>query len=120
MTGTLVVAYVDIAGVTSLNERSGRDAGDALLSRVVSAIREQFRSYDPVVRLGGDEFLCVLSGVTPENARARFAAVEAAFGTSADADRISVGFAALLPTDAAADLIERADADRPASPDARP
>ena len=118
--GVLAVAYVDIVGLKSVNDGDGHAAGDALLAQVVSAIREQLRSYDLVVRLGGDEFLCVLSGVTAENARARFAAVETALGTGEHASRIKVGFAALTPADSAADLIARADADLPASPNDRP
>jgi len=65
-----------------------------------------------IVRLGGDEFLCVLSGTTIEEARERFDAVIAAL--AADADRqceIKVGFAVLGPMDSAAELIQRADAE---------
>jgi diguanylate cyclase (GGDEF)-like protein len=108
MTGVLVVAHVAVAGLKSLNERDGRAAGDELLSRVVAAIRARLRSYDAIVRLGGDEFLCVLSGVTADNARARFAAVETTLGTGENAARIDVGFAALRPDDSATDLIGRA------------
>jgi diguanylate cyclase (GGDEF)-like protein len=114
-TGLLATAYVDLVGLKSVNDERGHFAGDALLRRVVSAIRDQLRSYDPIVRLGGDEFLCVMSGATIENARERFCAVQAALASDPDPSEIKVGFAALADGETAADLIARADADLPTS-----
>jgi diguanylate cyclase (GGDEF)-like protein len=83
-TDRLAVAYVDIVGLKLENDTHGDAAGDALLQRAVNAIRDHLRSYDMIVRIGGDEFLCVMSGATIQDARERFA-----------------------------ELIERADADLP-------
>ncbi len=109
--GALVVAYVDVLGLQAVNDARGRPAGDETLQGVVRAIRLQLRSYDLIVRLGGHEFLCVLSGATHENARHRFAAVQAALGGGQWPSRIKVGFATLAAGDDPADLIERADAE---------
>ena len=114
--GALVVAYVDVVGLQAVNDARGRPAGDEALQGVVRAIRLQLRSYDLIVRLGGDEFLCVLSGATRENARHRFAAVQAALGGDRWPSRIEVGFATLAVGDEPADLIDRADAELSASP----
>jgi diguanylate cyclase (GGDEF)-like protein len=111
-TGLLVVAYIDVVGLKAVNDAHGHAAGDELLQTAVRAIRAHLRSYDLIVRLGGDEFLCVLSGTTIEEARERFDAVIAAL--AADADRqceIKVGFGVLGPMDSAAELIQRADAE---------
>lgn len=111
-TGLLVVAYIDVVGLKTVNDAHGHAAGDELLQTAVRAIRAHLRSYDLIVRLGGDEFLCGLSGTTIEEARERFDAVIAAL--AADADRhceIKVGFAVLEPMDSAAELIQRADAE---------
>jgi diguanylate cyclase (GGDEF)-like protein len=116
MEAGLVVAYVDVVGLKIVNDSRGHGAGDAMLQRVVTAIRRQLRSYDLIVRIGGDEFLCALSGATQENARERFAAVQAALATGANPSEIKVGFATLSSGDQPADLIERADAELPITP----
>jgi diguanylate cyclase (GGDEF)-like protein len=112
MDGALAVAHVDIVALKTVSDAGGRAAGDALLQGVVNAVREQLRAYDLVVRLGGHEFLCALSGVTEANLRTRFAAVQTALAAGDEPCRIEAGFAALGPDDTAADLIERAGADR--------
>ena len=110
--GVLVVAYVDVVGLKAVNDAHGHSAGDEMLQSVVHAIREQLRSYDLIVRLGGDEFLCVMSGATIEESRQRFAAVRATLAGDSDHQyEIKVGFALLEPAESAAQLIERADAE---------
>jgi diguanylate cyclase (GGDEF)-like protein len=111
----LVVAYVDVVGLKAINDARGQASGDALLQRAVRVIGGQLRSYDLIVRLGGDEFLCVMSGATIQDARQRFGAVQAALAADFDQCEIKVGFAALAPEDRAAELIERADAELPTS-----
>jgi diguanylate cyclase (GGDEF)-like protein len=111
-TGELVVAYVDVVGLKTINDEHGHAAGDELLRTAVHAIRDHLRSYDLIVRLGGDEFLCVMSEATLEAAHQRFDAVKTALAADADHEReIKVGFAVLEPADSPADLIERADAE---------
>ena len=78
-------------------------------------IRTHLRSYDSITRLGGDEFLCVMSGTTIEEGRARFTAIQDRLAGDPDPCEIRVGFAALQPDDTAADLIQRADRDMPTS-----
>jgi diguanylate cyclase (GGDEF)-like protein len=109
----LVVAYVDVVGLKAVNDAQGHAAGDVLLQRAVRAMRGQVRSYDTIVRLGGDEFLCVMSGATLEDARRRFDAVQAALRRGPEPLELRVGFAALAPQDSGARLIERADAELP-------
>ena len=111
--GPLVVAYVDVVGVKALKETNGHAAGDALLQRTVRAIRSHLRSYDLIVRLGEDEFLCIMSDTTIQTAWRRFDAVETALASDPDSGQIRVGFAALMPEDSAAELIERAGAELP-------
>jgi diguanylate cyclase (GGDEF)-like protein len=115
-TGRLAVAFVDIVDIVGRkaeNDTHGHAAGDALLQRAVQAMRDHLRSYDMIARIGGDEFLCVMSGATVEDARQRFDAVHAVLAAKPDPCEIKVGFAALTAEDSAADLIERADADLP-------
>ncbi len=114
-TGVLAAVYVDVVGLKAVNDMHGHAAGDALLQRAVRAIRTDVRSYDCIVRLGGDEFLCVMSGATIQEARRRFDAVQAALAADPDPCAIRVGFAALASEDDAAALIERADPKLPST-----
>ena len=114
-TKLLAVAYVDVVGLKAVNDALGHSAGDALLQRAVQTIRGHLRSYDLIVRLGGDEFLCALSGATIEDAQGRFDSIQAALANDPDPCEINVGFAALEAEDSPTDLIERADAKLPRS-----
>ena len=55
------ILIVDLDDLKLVNDTQGHAAGDALLVRTGSALREAARSHDIVARLGGDEFgiLCV-------------------------------------------------------------
>ena len=114
--GALVVAYVDVVGLKAVNDVHGHAAGDKVLQRAVQRIRMHLRPYDLIIRVGGDEFLCVMSGATIQDARQRFASMQTMLTVDPDPVAIKVGFAALGPCDGAAELIQRADAELPASP----
>jgi diguanylate cyclase (GGDEF)-like protein len=105
----LVVAYVDVIGLKSVNDTRGHDAGDRLLKRSVTVIRGHLRPYDLIIRLGGDEFLCAMSNMTMPDARRRFSAIAAALAETPMAPAIRTGFAELAPEQTAADLIASAD-----------
>lgn len=107
--GKLVVAFVDVDGLKDLNDRVGHAAGDRVLQTVVTAIRKRLRSFDPITRYGGDEFVCGLGGTDLEEAAHRFAAIGAAIKTEAGVG-ISVGLARLTAGDDADRLTDRADA----------
>jgi diguanylate cyclase (GGDEF)-like protein len=108
--GGLVLAFVDVDGLKEVNDREGHAAGDQLLIDVVETIRAQLRSYDPVVRYGGDEFLCALADVDLDSARARFAGIQLALSEMREGCSISVGLAELHSDDTLEDLTARGDA----------
>jgi diguanylate cyclase (GGDEF)-like protein len=113
---TLVVAYIDVVGLKAVNDTYGHTAGDELLRCVVQALRRHLRTYDLIVRLGGDEFLCAMSGATRNDARTRFRAIRAALAAEPEHSEIKVGFATLSPQDSVDALIQRADAELPITP----
>jgi diguanylate cyclase (GGDEF)-like protein len=108
--GSLVLAFVDVDALKAHNDREGHAAGDALLLDVVGSIRSRLRSYDPIVRFGGDEFVCALSEADLDYARERFEAIHAALAELHHGASISVGFARLQAGDTLDDLIARGDA----------
>jgi diguanylate cyclase (GGDEF)-like protein len=107
--GQFVVAFVDVDRLKSVNDREGHAAGDRVLQTVVREIRSRLRSFDPIIRYGGDEFVCGIGGTDLEEAQRRFNLI----GDAIEADArvgISVGLAALSIGDTADQLTERADA----------
>jgi diguanylate cyclase (GGDEF)-like protein len=58
----------DLDRFKSINDGHGHAAGDAALRDVAYRIRKRLRAYDLAYRLGGEEFLVVLPGATPEHA----------------------------------------------------
>jgi diguanylate cyclase (GGDEF)-like protein/PAS domain S-box-containing protein len=106
-TGRLAVAYVDLVGLKTANDAEGHSAGDVLLETAVRVMRTHLRSYDVIVRIGGDEFVCVMSGATVEDSRQRLAQIQAEAASSGLG--LKFGIAALEPGDTPSDVIERAD-----------
>jgi len=49
-----VLAFVDVNGLSQVNDRHRRAAA-ALLQGLVAAIAAHLRSHDPIVRVGGGE-----------------------------------------------------------------
>jgi diguanylate cyclase (GGDEF)-like protein len=62
----LVVMLVDVDELKAVNDGHGHAAGDAVLSSVASILRGHSRPGDVVVRWGGDEFLLLMPGLSPE------------------------------------------------------
>jgi diguanylate cyclase (GGDEF)-like protein len=106
---SLVVAYVDVDGLKQVNDEHGHSAGDELLREVAEGLRHHMRSYDLLVRLGGDEFLCVLPGVTVDQARRRLDELGPELPAGPTVGSISIGLSELGDGEGAQELIERAD-----------
>lgn len=60
----LAVLFIDLDGFKLINDRHGHDVGDELLREVAQRMLAHVRSVDTVARVGGDEFVVVLSGLT--------------------------------------------------------
>jgi two-component system chemotaxis response regulator CheY len=61
------VVIADLDSFKSVNDNYGHDAGDAVLQKFAEILRENTRASDLSGRLGGDEFLLILTHVEREN-----------------------------------------------------
>lgn len=64
----MALLYLDIDDFKQLNDRYGHDAGDAGLCHVARCLGETLREDDTVARIGGDEFLVIVSNVDSPDA----------------------------------------------------
>lgn len=106
---SLVLARIDVDGLQAVNDIEGHAAGDALLRDVPAAITATLRSYDVIVRWGGDQFACALSDVTLEAAAQRLAWIQSGLEGCGSGASLSVGLAELADGDTLESLIARAD-----------
>lgn len=66
-----------------MNDRYGHAAGDALLQRIGSALVSVLRAGDIAARIGGDEFVVLLTGLSAEAAKEVASRIIASVGREA-------------------------------------
>lgn len=67
----LSVLVCDLDGFKQVNDQFGHLEGNRVLRRVADMLRQNCREYDYVARMGGDEFVIILSGCAPENVQTK-------------------------------------------------
>jgi len=60
---TLYMLYLDLNNFKSINDNYGHDMGDLLLAEYGKRIKERVRNIDMVSRIGGDEFLLIMTSL---------------------------------------------------------
>ncbi|MGA2359264.1 MAG: diguanylate cyclase, partial [Terriglobales bacterium] len=65
---TLTVMVSDLDGFKQINDRFGHLEGNRVLRLFARSLKETSREYDYVARMGGDEFVVIAPGLTPEAA----------------------------------------------------
>lgn len=61
--GQLAVCFLDLDGFKAVNDRFGHHAGDRLLIEVAHRLERVMRCADTLARIGGDEFILLLTDV---------------------------------------------------------
>jgi diguanylate cyclase (GGDEF)-like protein len=105
----LVIAFVDVDALKTVNDERGHIAGDELLHSVAQSIKHGIRAYDVIMRYGGDEFVCSLAGSNVGGARTRFGEISQQLAAASAGATITVGFALRQDGETLDDLIVRAD-----------
>jgi diguanylate cyclase (GGDEF)-like protein len=65
-----VICYLDLDHLDMVNDTCGHRAGDAVLRQVAARLQTQVRDSDVLARIGGDQFVALLTDCNLENARA--------------------------------------------------
>ena len=65
----LSILLLDLDHFKSINDTFGHRAGDDVLIEFTARLRRNMRSGDLLARIGGEEFILVLAGVTPEDVK---------------------------------------------------
>jgi diguanylate cyclase (GGDEF)-like protein/putative nucleotidyltransferase with HDIG domain len=67
----LTVVVLDLDDLKQINDRFGHLEGNRLLREVAAGLKASCREYDYVARMGGDEFVVLISGVKQADAQNR-------------------------------------------------
>jgi diguanylate cyclase (GGDEF)-like protein len=110
---SIAVVSLDIDHFKLINDEWGHDAGDRVLARLGDIFRAETREGDVVARMGGEEFVALLSGSDLEAATDYAERVRLSFAAEpsdgAPRATISAGAAAALAPEAIEPLIHGAD-----------
>jgi diguanylate cyclase (GGDEF)-like protein/PAS domain S-box-containing protein len=110
----LAVFMFDVDHFKRINDCFGHQTGDEVLKRVAGLARAQLRGEDVVGRIGGEEFVCIVSGLSELETRSLAERLCRAIATGSAAGNlphttISIGLARLRNGDTPEDLLARAD-----------
>ncbi len=111
----LSIVSLDIDHFKRINDQYGHAAGDTVLQRLASLLREQLRASDIVARVGGEEFVALLPDTDGTGAKAVAEGLLGAAAATMHPDighvTMSAGVASLRsPQESRAELLARSDA----------
>jgi len=114
----LWVIHADLDSFKQINDSYGHNAGDMVLQKFAELLRNRTRASDACGRMGGDEFLLILTHVDSEHIqpvvdrlRSQFASSDFSFNGSSVSVTASFGIAGFQGRSAPefSDLVQRAD-----------
>ncbi len=110
----LAMIMIDLDNFKRVNDTHGHSAGDLVLKRFASLLRDMIRTEDVAARWGGEEFIILLSHTVSDAAAALAERIRSAFEQQSDSSSrfflsASFGVVQLQENDDADTLIRRAD-----------
>lgn len=108
------LAFVDLDNLKTTNDTMGHLAGDFAL-KTTAEVLKQYQENGIAVRLGGDEFLFYMTGVTREAAEQRAEEILATFAERKKQEimlsvsSLSMGLCMCTPADVYGDVLQKAD-----------
>ena len=111
------VMFIDLDGFKLINDTHGHECGDIVLKTTADRIRAEIRETDTVARIGGDEFLVILSNMSDISITQRVAGKlveQISKGITYHSEEIEVGASigiAIYPDDGTTpeEMIQQAD-----------
>jgi diguanylate cyclase (GGDEF)-like protein/PAS domain S-box-containing protein len=100
--------FIDIDHFKVYNDRYGHRSGDQVLRRMARFLMRDVRADEPVIRMGGDEFLIVLTGDNAGRTETVAARLQHAAARSAPV-AFSLGWAERAGSESFEQTVERAD-----------
>ncbi len=100
--------YVDIDHFKQYNDIHGHASGDAVLMKMSRFLMRHVRAEEPVIRMGGDEFLIVLFGTDPAETEMVVRRLETA-GREGGPVSFSLGWATRESSEKLEDTVNKAD-----------
>ena len=77
------IAFADLNGLKTINDKEGHAYGDRLLKRAAAILRIAFGEYE-IFRAGGDEFIVLCPGITEDNLNKQISQLRALSESSSD------------------------------------
>jgi len=88
---TIRLFMIDFNDFKKVNDTKGHDTGDALLRDFVDIVKKSLQGQGEIFRLGGDEFIILLSSAHPNKPKAFMRSIENAFARLSDIASIAWG-----------------------------
>jgi diguanylate cyclase (GGDEF)-like protein/PAS domain S-box-containing protein len=105
------IVMADLDGLKIINDRLGHAAGDELIRKAATFLKDSFRSEDIIARIGGDEYIVLLPVTTRGEVEEIIARLRISMhNPSGPAFNLSIGSATSKNGESLYDVMQRADA----------
>ena len=107
---SITVLLGDLDHFKQVNDTYGHPIGDEVLRETARRLLASVRSYDLVIRYGGDEFVCALLDESMSDAQRTLADIRRQYTARTHGHTVSVGLSEVAAADTAESAVARADA----------